>query len=62
MNNMTVRTAELVHPLASSLFLRTAVLCNDAVLSKDEGIGDPMEVALLLCERTSCLYEKAFLG
>lgn len=47
MNNMTVRTAELVHPLASSLFLRTAVLCNDAVLSKDEGIGDPMEVALL---------------
>lgn len=47
MNNMTVREIALSHPSARSIFLQTAVLCNDAVLSDDKGIGDPMEVALL---------------
>ncbi|WP_024822167.1 cation-translocating P-type ATPase [Aminobacterium mobile] len=47
MNDMTVRTVHLSQSEAEELFIRVAVLCNDATINDTKSVGDPMEVALL---------------
>ncbi|MDO9507791.1 MAG: HAD-IC family P-type ATPase [Thermovirgaceae bacterium] len=47
MNDMAVRTVEVMNPGDEDLLLKVAVLCNKAHLDGDSSLGDPMEVALL---------------
>ena len=47
MNRMAVRMADTPDEAALPLLRRVAALCNDAELTEDGDVGDPMEVALL---------------
>lgn len=47
MNDMAVRSIEVMDPGDEDLLLRIAVLCNKAYLDGDVFRGDPMEAALL---------------
>lgn len=47
MNDMAVKSIEVMDPGDKDLLLRVAVLCNKAHLDGETTLGDPMEVALL---------------
>ncbi len=47
MNDMAVRSIEVMDPEDEALLIRASVLCNKAHFDGDVSLGDPMEVALL---------------
>ncbi len=47
LNEMTVKEVVILSEKARPLLRRVAVLCNNAALEGEKGVGDPMEVALL---------------